>query len=99
LKHGGTCPANESKVKLRDVLILWSSLAPGSSRSIETSVFRGLAPNVAACLLAAREEALLWTLVGARGLSFIQAIGSPRWGLFSGCVLVVLSNVFCLVRC
>jgi hypothetical protein len=41
-------------------------------------VFRGSAPNVAAALLAAREEALLWTLVGARGLSFIQALGSPQ---------------------
>jgi hypothetical protein len=41
-------------------------------------VFHGSAPNVAATLLVAREEALLWTLAGARGLSFIQALGSPQ---------------------
>jgi hypothetical protein len=37
-------------------------------------VFYGLAPCVAAALLAAREEALLWTMAGARGLSLLQAI-------------------------
>jgi hypothetical protein len=36
------------------------------------------APNVVKTLLAAWEEALLWTLAGARGLSFIHASGSPQ---------------------
>jgi hypothetical protein len=40
-------------------------------------VFRGASPSVAAALLAAREVALLWTMAGAKGLSFLQALGSP----------------------
>jgi hypothetical protein len=40
-------------------------------------VFYGLVPSVAAALLAAREEALLWTMAGARGLSLLQAIAAP----------------------
>jgi hypothetical protein len=40
-------------------------------------VFDGLAPCMATVLLAAREEALLWTMAGARGLSLQQAIGTP----------------------
>jgi hypothetical protein len=40
-------------------------------------VFDGLAPCVAAALTAAREEALLWSVAGARGLSLLQAIAAP----------------------
>jgi hypothetical protein len=41
-------------------------------------VFDGLAPCVAAALTTAREEALLWSTAGARGLSLLQAIAAPR---------------------
>jgi hypothetical protein len=40
-------------------------------------VFNGLSPSVSAALLAAREEALSWTMAGAKGLSFLQAVGPP----------------------
>jgi hypothetical protein len=40
-------------------------------------VFDGLAPCVSAALLAVREEALLWTVAGARGLSLLQATAAP----------------------
>jgi hypothetical protein len=39
-------------------------------------VFNGLVPCVAAALLAAREEALLWTVARARGMSLLQAIAA-----------------------
>jgi hypothetical protein len=41
-------------------------------------VFDGMVPSVSAALLVAREEALLWTMAGARGLSLLQAVGATR---------------------
>jgi hypothetical protein len=41
-------------------------------------VFNGAAPSVPAAFLVAREEALLWSMVGAKGLSLLQAIGAPE---------------------
>jgi hypothetical protein len=41
-------------------------------------VFYGLALCVAAALMAAREEAPLWLVAGARGLSLLHAIAAPR---------------------
>jgi hypothetical protein len=41
-------------------------------------VFYGLAPCVATALMAAREEALLWLVAGARGMSLLHAIAAPR---------------------
>jgi hypothetical protein len=40
-------------------------------------VFSGAAPSVPAALLVAKEEALLWTMARAKGLSLLQAIGTP----------------------
>jgi hypothetical protein len=40
-------------------------------------VFDGLAPCVAAALRAGREEALLWSVAEARGMSLLQAIAVP----------------------
>jgi hypothetical protein len=39
-------------------------------------VFNGAAPSVSAALLVAREEALMWTLAGAKGMSLLQAVGT-----------------------
>jgi hypothetical protein len=41
-------------------------------------VFDGTAPSVSAALLVAREEALLWTMARATGLSLLQAMGTPE---------------------
>jgi hypothetical protein len=49
-------------------------------------VFRGSSPSVAVVLHVAREEILLWTMAGAKGLSFLQAIGPPGCCL-EGCFL------------
>jgi hypothetical protein len=40
-------------------------------------VFNVVVPSVPATLLVAREEALLWSMAGAKGLSLLQAIGAP----------------------
>jgi hypothetical protein len=40
-------------------------------------LFQGASPSVAAVLQVVREEALLWTLAGARGLSLLQALRTP----------------------
>jgi hypothetical protein len=40
-------------------------------------VFNGRAPSVPTALQMAREEALLWTVAGAKGLSLLQAMGAP----------------------
>jgi hypothetical protein len=47
-------------------------------------VFNGISPSVPAILEMAREEALLWTVAGAKGLSMLQAIGAV--GYESWCV-------------
>jgi hypothetical protein len=39
-------------------------------------VFNGAAPSVPTALQVAREEALLWTMAGAKGLSLLQAVGT-----------------------
>jgi hypothetical protein len=39
-------------------------------------VFNGVASRVPAVLEIAKEEALLWTMAGAKGLSMLQAIGT-----------------------
>jgi hypothetical protein len=39
-------------------------------------VFNGVAPSVPAVLEMAKEEALLWTMAGAKGLSMLLAIGT-----------------------
>jgi hypothetical protein len=39
-------------------------------------VFNGLAPSVLTVLQLAREEALVWTMAGAKGLSLLQAVGT-----------------------
>jgi hypothetical protein len=41
------------------------------------SVFWGASPCVAVAIQVAREEALLWTMAGAKDLSFLQALASP----------------------
>jgi hypothetical protein len=40
-------------------------------------LFHGASPSVAAVLQVAREEALLWTLTGVKGLSLLQALRAP----------------------
>jgi hypothetical protein len=40
-------------------------------------VFNGATPSVPAALLVARDEALLWSMDEAKGLSLLQAIGTP----------------------
>jgi len=40
---------------------------------IGTNVFEGLTPSVAGAIGSAKEERRMWTLAGARGLSFITA--------------------------
>jgi hypothetical protein len=40
-------------------------------------LFQGASPSVAAVLQVAREEALMWTLAGAKGLSLLQALRAP----------------------
>jgi hypothetical protein len=40
-------------------------------------VFNGLASSVPTSLQMARVEALLWTVVGGKGLSLLQAVGTP----------------------
>jgi hypothetical protein len=40
-------------------------------------VFNDSAPSVPTALQMAREEALLWTVAGAKGLSLLQAVGTP----------------------
>ena len=37
-------------------------------------VFEGAAPNLMRALLLAKEEAVLWSLAGARGISFLSAL-------------------------
>jgi hypothetical protein len=37
-------------------------------------VFDGAAPNLAGALIAAGEERRLWSMAGARGLSFLTAL-------------------------
>jgi hypothetical protein len=39
-------------------------------------LFDGLAPSVPTALHLAREEALMWTMAGAKGLSLLQAVGT-----------------------
>jgi hypothetical protein len=39
-------------------------------------VFNGVAPSVLAVLEMVKEEALLWTMAGAKGLSMLQVIGT-----------------------
>jgi hypothetical protein len=39
-------------------------------------MFNGVAPSVTAVLEMAKEEALLWTMAGAKGLSLLQAVGT-----------------------
>jgi hypothetical protein len=39
-------------------------------------VFNGSAPSVPTALQMAREEALLWTVTGAKGMSLLQAVGT-----------------------
>jgi hypothetical protein len=39
-------------------------------------VFNDVSPSVLAVLQMAREEALLWTVAGAKGLSMLQAVGA-----------------------
>jgi hypothetical protein len=56
----------------------WLCWVRGLFGSIGTGVFYGLAPCVAAALMAAREEAPLWLVAGARGLSLLHAIAAPR---------------------
>jgi len=41
-------------------------------------VFEGAAPNLARALLLAKEEAVLWSLAGARGISFLSALEPGR---------------------
>jgi hypothetical protein len=40
-------------------------------------VFNGLTSSVPTAFQMAREEALLWTMAGAKGLSLLQAVGTP----------------------
>jgi hypothetical protein len=40
-------------------------------------VFNGAVPSVVAALLVAKEEALMWSMAGARGISLLQSIGTP----------------------
>jgi hypothetical protein len=40
-------------------------------------VFNGDPPSLSAALLAAKEVALAWSLAGAKGLSFLQALDQP----------------------
>jgi hypothetical protein len=40
-------------------------------------VFNGAAPSVPTALQVASEEALLWTVAGVKGLSLLQAAGTP----------------------
>jgi hypothetical protein len=42
----------------------------------DSCVFNGVASRVPAVLEIAKEEALLWTMAGAKGLSMLQAIGT-----------------------
>jgi Zn-dependent M16 (insulinase) family peptidase len=45
-------------------------------RHRNSCVFNGVAPSVPAVLEMAKEEALLWTMAGAKGLSMLLAIGT-----------------------
>jgi hypothetical protein len=40
-------------------------------------LFHGASPSIAADLQVAREEALLWTWAGAKGLSLLHALRAP----------------------
>ena len=46
---------------------------PGPSGSIEMVVFNGATPRLSTALNLAREEALLWSIAGAKGLSLHTA--------------------------
>jgi hypothetical protein len=61
-------------------------------------VFDGLAPCVSAALLAAREDALLWTVAGARGMSLLQAL-QPQGSRYVFRVMSVLVLRVSLIRC
>jgi hypothetical protein len=54
-------------------------------------VFNGAVPSVPTALQVAREEALLWTVARAKGLSLLQA-GEPQGYSFGGFGRVVVSN-------
>jgi hypothetical protein len=61
-------------------------------------VFDGLAPCVSAALLAAREDALLWTVAGARGMSLLQTL-QPQGSRYVFRVMSVLVLRVSLIRC
>jgi hypothetical protein len=46
-------------------------------KHINQCLFQRASPSVAVVLQVAREEALLWTLAGAKGLSLLQALRAP----------------------
>jgi hypothetical protein len=46
-------------------------------KHIDQCLFHGASSSVAAVLQVAREEALLWTWAGAKGLSLLQVLRAP----------------------
>jgi hypothetical protein len=52
----------------KDSILLWSWVH-GLFGSTEMNVFGGSPPSAAVDLQVARDEALLWTMAGAKGLS------------------------------
>jgi hypothetical protein len=66
-------------------------------------VFNGSTPSVPTTLQMAREEALLWTVAGAKSMSLLQAVGTSGASSWIFLVLVVsllfrvisLCNNFC----
>lgn len=56
-------------------MILWSFWVHGLWKHRNSVVFHGTPPNLVVAVQLAREEVLLWSLAGAKGISFLQARG------------------------
>jgi hypothetical protein len=57
----------------KKVLILWLSWELGFYENKGMTVFQGSPPHLAVAVRLAKEEALLWPMAGAKGLSFLHA--------------------------
>jgi hypothetical protein len=62
----GQCRRGFNSLVILDAWIIW--------KHRNQCVFKGVSPSVPFVLQAARDEALLWTMAGAKDLSFLHAI-------------------------
>jgi hypothetical protein len=81
--HSAGARAAEEGLLVLGVWIIWTHR--------NSCVFNGAVPSVSTALQVAREEALMWTVARAKGLSLLRA-EEPQGYSFGGVGRVVLSN-------